>query len=86
MSAVCTNGPNQDVPTRMLDASSIRLQTDHLDVWQIYEVIYHNDEVEALRAEERSCSFWGALLSRFRPLPDFGPSWNVAPQTAPERL
>jgi hypothetical protein len=35
----------------MLDASSIRLQTDHLDVWQIYEVIYHNDEVEALRAE-----------------------------------
>jgi aryl-alcohol dehydrogenase-like predicted oxidoreductase len=28
---------------RMLDASLTRLQTDHLDVWQIHEVIYHND-------------------------------------------
>jgi aryl-alcohol dehydrogenase-like predicted oxidoreductase len=43
MSAVCTHGPNQDVAMRMLDASLTRLQTDHLDVWQIHEVIYHND-------------------------------------------
>ena len=43
MSAVCTHGRNQDVAMRMLDASLIRLQTDHLDVWQIHEVIYHND-------------------------------------------
>lgn len=28
---------------RMLEASLNRLQTDHLDVWQIHEVIYHND-------------------------------------------
>ncbi|MCU1252122.1 MAG: Ferredoxin, partial [Edaphobacter sp.] len=28
---------------RMLDASLTRLQTDHLDVWQIQEVIYRND-------------------------------------------
>jgi aryl-alcohol dehydrogenase-like predicted oxidoreductase len=27
----------------MLEASLTRLQTDHLDVWQIHEVIYHND-------------------------------------------
>ena len=43
MSAVCTHGPGQDVAMRMLDASLNRLQTDHLDVWQIHEVIYHND-------------------------------------------
>jgi predicted aldo/keto reductase-like oxidoreductase len=43
MSAVCTHGPNLDVAMRMLDASLTRLQTDHLDVWQIHEVIYHND-------------------------------------------
>jgi uncharacterized protein len=43
MSAVCTHGPNPDVAMRMLDASLTRLQTDHLDVWQIHEVIYHND-------------------------------------------
>src|SRR5580704_3719429 len=43
MSAVCTHGPNQDVAMRMLDASLTRLQTDHLDVWQIHEVIYSND-------------------------------------------
>jgi uncharacterized protein len=43
MSAVCTHGPSQDVAMRMLDASLTRLQTDHLDVWQIHEVIYHND-------------------------------------------
>ena len=43
MSAVCTHGPNQDVAMRMLDASLTRLHTDHLDVWQINEVIYHND-------------------------------------------
>jgi uncharacterized protein len=43
MSAVCTHGPNQDVAMRMLDSSLTRLQTDHLDVWQIHEVIYRND-------------------------------------------
>jgi predicted aldo/keto reductase-like oxidoreductase len=43
MSAVCTHGPNQDAAMRMLDATLTRLQTDHLDVWQIHEVIYQND-------------------------------------------
>jgi aryl-alcohol dehydrogenase-like predicted oxidoreductase len=43
MSSVCTHGRNQDVAMRMLEASLNRLQTDHLDVWQIHEVIYHND-------------------------------------------
>jgi len=43
MSAASTHGSNQDVAMRMLEASLTRLQTDHLDVWQIHEVIYHND-------------------------------------------
>jgi predicted aldo/keto reductase-like oxidoreductase len=43
MSSVCTHGRKQDLAMRMLEASLVRLQTDHLDVWQIHEVIYHND-------------------------------------------
>jgi len=43
MSSVCTHGRDQNVAMRMLEASLNRLQTDHLDVWQIHEVIYHND-------------------------------------------
>ncbi len=27
----------------MLEDSLRRLQTDHLDIWQIHEVVYHND-------------------------------------------
>jgi uncharacterized protein len=43
MSSVCTHGRKQDLAMRMLEESLVRLQTDHLDVWQIHEVIYHND-------------------------------------------
>ena len=43
VSSVCTHGRKQDVAMRMLEQSLVRLQTDHLDVWQIHEVIYHND-------------------------------------------
>src|SRR6201993_3074887 len=43
MSSVYTHGRKQDVAMHMLEASLTRLQTDHLDVWQIHEVIYHND-------------------------------------------
>src|SRR6201997_3846562 len=43
MSSVCTHGRKQDVAMPMLEQSLVRLQTDHLDVWQIHEVIYHND-------------------------------------------
>lgn len=43
VSSVCTHGRNREVAMRMLEQSLVRLQTDHLDVWQIHEVIYHND-------------------------------------------
>jgi uncharacterized protein len=42
MSAVCTHS-DRGTAMHMLEASLIRLQTDHLDVWQIHEVIYRND-------------------------------------------
>jgi predicted aldo/keto reductase-like oxidoreductase len=32
---------------RMLEESLTRLQTDHLDVWQVHEVIYYNDPEKA---------------------------------------
>ena len=32
---------------QMLEESLTRLQTDHLDVWQVHEVIYYNDPEKA---------------------------------------
>jgi aryl-alcohol dehydrogenase-like predicted oxidoreductase len=43
MTKVCTHGRDKKVAMRMLEESLRRLQTDHLDVWQIHEVIYDND-------------------------------------------
>jgi aryl-alcohol dehydrogenase-like predicted oxidoreductase len=43
MTKVCTHGRGKDVAMRMLEESLRRLRTDHLDVWQIHEVIYYND-------------------------------------------
>src|SRR6202046_4165702 len=42
MSALSTH-TDPETAMRMLEASLNRLQTDHLDVWQIHEVIFHND-------------------------------------------
>lgn len=43
MTKVCTYGRGKALAMEMLEASLRRLQTDHLDVWQIHEVIYDND-------------------------------------------
>jgi uncharacterized protein len=43
MTKVCTHGRGKNVAMRQLEESLTRLQTDHVDVWQIHEVIYEND-------------------------------------------
>jgi uncharacterized protein len=43
MTKVCTHGRGKEVAMQQLEESLRRLQTDHLDVWQIHEVIYEND-------------------------------------------
>jgi aryl-alcohol dehydrogenase-like predicted oxidoreductase len=43
MTKVCTHGRDKSVALRQLEESLTRLQTDHIDVWQIHEVIYEND-------------------------------------------
>jgi aryl-alcohol dehydrogenase-like predicted oxidoreductase len=43
MTKVCTHGRKKDLAMKMLEESLTRLQTDHLDVWQIHEVVYYND-------------------------------------------
>jgi predicted aldo/keto reductase-like oxidoreductase len=43
MTKVCSHGREKKIAMRMLEESLRRLQTDHLDVWQIHEVIYEND-------------------------------------------
>jgi aryl-alcohol dehydrogenase-like predicted oxidoreductase len=43
MTKVCTHGRSKDVAIQQLEESLRRLQTDHLDLWQIHEVVYYND-------------------------------------------
>ena len=43
MSKVCTHGRDKNVALQQLEESLKRLGTDHLDLWQIHEVIYEND-------------------------------------------
>jgi uncharacterized protein len=43
MSKVCTHGRGADLALKMLEESLRRLQTDHLDVWQIHGVGFDND-------------------------------------------
>ncbi len=43
MTKVCSHGRDKTLAMQMLEQSLRRLKTDHLDVWQIHEVIYEND-------------------------------------------
>jgi aryl-alcohol dehydrogenase-like predicted oxidoreductase len=43
MTKVCTHGRGMDVAIKQLGESLKRLGTDHLDLWQVHEVIYEND-------------------------------------------
>jgi aryl-alcohol dehydrogenase-like predicted oxidoreductase len=43
MTKVCTHGRDKQVGLRQLEDSLKRLQTDHLDLWQVHECVYDND-------------------------------------------
>lgn len=43
MTKVCTHGRDKKVAMKQLESSLRRLKTDHLDLWQVHEVIYEND-------------------------------------------
>ncbi len=43
MTKVCTHGRSAELALRMLEESLRRLQTDHLDLWQIHGVGFDND-------------------------------------------
>jgi uncharacterized protein len=62
MTKVCTHGRDKNVALKMLEQSLRRLRTDHLDIWQIHEVVYDNDPdlifnpggvIEALEAAKK---------------------------------
>jgi len=43
MTKVCSHGRDKKVALKQLEQSLRRLKTDHLDLWQIHEVVYDND-------------------------------------------
>ncbi len=43
MTKVCTHGRDGTLAAQMLDQSLRRLQTDHLDLWQVHGVVFQND-------------------------------------------
>ncbi len=43
MTKVCTHGRGADLAMNMLEESLRRLQTDHLDLWQVHGVTFDND-------------------------------------------
>ena len=43
MTKVCTHGRDKKVAMQQLEESLLRLRTDHLDLWQIHEVVYFDD-------------------------------------------
>jgi aryl-alcohol dehydrogenase-like predicted oxidoreductase len=49
MTKVCTHGRDKEVALHQLHQSLRRLKTDHLDLWQIHEVIYENDPARHFR-------------------------------------
>lgn len=49
MTKVCTHGRDKDLALRMLEESLNRLQTDHLDLWQIHGVSFENDPALFIR-------------------------------------
>ncbi len=51
MTKVCTHGRRKDVAMRQLEESLTRLGTDHLDVWQVHEVVYYNDPEKIYAAD-----------------------------------
>lgn len=51
MTKVCTHGRDKQVAMQQLEQSLRRLRTDHLDVWQIHEVVYYNDPEKIFRPD-----------------------------------
>lgn len=49
MTKVCSHGRDKDVAMNMLHESPNRLQTDHLDLWQIHGVSFDNDPEPFIR-------------------------------------
>jgi aryl-alcohol dehydrogenase-like predicted oxidoreductase len=68
MTKVCTHGRDAALAMQMLEQSLRRLQTDHLDLWQIHGVTFQNDPqlfirpngaAEALRKAKEQVRFVG---------------------------
>src|SRR5438270_12527572 len=65
MTKVCTHGRGAALALRMLDESLRRLQTEHLDLWQVHGIGFDNDP-ELAYARGASSRPWTVRRSRAR--------------------
>ena len=90
MTKVCTHGRDADLAMKMLEQSLNRLQTDHLDLWQIHGVAFDNDPARLPSFRRiREESGWSpisaprCLESAAMSISVFGRSRNIGPDGRP---
>ena len=59
MTKVCTHGRDKALAMQMLEESLRRLQTDHIDIWQIHGVSFYNDPELFIRPNGRQARSGG---------------------------
>ena len=80
MTKVCTHGRDKKVAMQQLEESLKRLQTDHLDLWQIHEVVYDNDP-DCTSPRAAWWRRWTRRRNRARCATSASPATRIRPST-----
>ncbi len=81
MTKVCTHGRDGAMAMRMLEESLTRLQTDHLDLWQIHGIGWESDPAPRLREGRRHRGDGSRAQGRARSASSGSPDTRTPPST-----
>ena len=80
MTKTCPHGRDASLALQMLEESLRRLQTDHLDLWQVHGMCFENDPELFIRpngAAEALAKARGMARHDLRDSPDTGTHWCI---------